>query len=526
MAELASSSAPSADAKGGAVAPSPAASGSPAAPTLLNSLRFDLPAGLVTFLVAVPLCLGIALASGAPLVAGLVAGMVGGLVVPLVSRAQLSVCGPAAGLAAVVVAGVATVGSWQAFTVAIVLAGLLQIAMGVLRLGRFSSWFPTGVVGGMLAAIGVLLILKQIPHAVGFDKEEFAVEDGLAPTVKALVGAVEPVAILVAVASLVALVGWEKWSKKRGGSLLPAPLLAVLVGVGVHELVRVIKPAGALETKHLVTIPPVSALTESLSWPDPSMLLRGDVWVVAATVAIVASIESLLNVQAIDRLDPFGRRSPMNRELVAQGVANTVSGLLGALPVTSVVVRSSAALQAGARTRGAALFHGVLIVFTFLVMAPLLERIPLACLAAILLATGYKLAAPKVIKAAWKEGYEHFVPFVATIAGVVALDLLKGVGVGLAVAIALAARRAFGRAVEVEKAEEKVVVKLVRDVPFFASADVQAALDTVPPNARVVVDAENARSVHRDVREIVRDFQRKAAQRSVEVEVRGLEGAA
>ncbi|MFO0613363.1 MAG: SulP family inorganic anion transporter [Polyangiaceae bacterium] len=495
-------------------------------PRLRESLRFDLPAGIVTFLVAIPLCLGIALASGAPLVAGLVAGMIGGLVVPLVSRAELSVCGPAAGLAAVVVAGVSTLGSWQAFTVAVVLAGVLQIAMGALRLGRFASFLPTGVVGGMLAAIGVLLILKQMPHAVGWDKDAFAVEDGASPTFSTIADAVEPLAAVVAIASLAALVGWERWSKRRGGSLLPAPLVAVLVGVGVHEIARAVRPGAALEGKHLVTIPPVSALTDAFAWPDVSMLLRADVWVVGATLAAVASIESLLNVQAIDRLDPYGRRSPMNRELVAQGVANTLAGLLGALPVTSVVVRSSAAVQAGARTRGAALVHGVLLLVTFLALAPLLERIPLACLAAILLATGYKLVSPKVMKAAWKEGYEHFVPFAATVVGVVALDLLKGVVLGLVVALGLAVRRALGRAVVVEQANEQVVVKLVRDVPFFARADVEAALDTVPANARVVVDAEGARSVHRDVREIVRDFQARAAQRSVEVEVRGLEGAA
>lgn len=497
-----------------------------APPRLRDSLRFDLPAGLVTFLVAVPLCLGIALASGAPLVAGLVAGMIGGLVVPLVSRSELSVCGPAAGLAAVVVAGVATLGSYQAFAVAVVLAGLMQIAMGALRLGRFSSWFPSSVVGGMLAAIGVLLIIKQLPHAVGFDRDAFAVEDGSTlPTFAALQSAVEPIAIVVAVSALVALVGWEKWSKKRGGSKLPAPLVAVLVGVGVHEIARLVSPASALESKHIVSIPPVSALTDSLAWPAVETLLRGDVWLVGGTIAAVASIETLLNVEAVDRMDPYQRRSPMNRELVAQGIANTLSGLVGALPVTSVVVRSSAAVQAGARTRGAALFHGALLVITFVALAPLLERIPLACLAAILLATGYKLASPAVLRAAWKAGYENFFPFATTIVGVVVFDLLKGVVAGLAVALALAVRRALGRAVEVEKTGENVVVKLVRDVPFFARGDVQAALDAVPPKARVIVDAQGARSVHRDVRETVRDFQRRAAHRSVKVEVRGLADA-
>lgn len=494
-------------------------------PTLRDSLRFDLPAGLVVFLVAVPLCLGIALASGAPLLSGLVAGMVGGLVVPLISRAELSVCGPAAGLAAIVLSGITTLGSFEVFTVALVLAGLLQLLMGVLRFGRFSAWFPTGVVAGMLAAIGVLLIIKQLPHAVGFDKDAFAIENGShTPGASTLLGAIEPVAVISAITAMAALIGWEKIVKRRGGSFLPAPLMAVLVGVATHEIVRVASPARALATEHMVRIPDAAAWKSSLAIPDFSLWLRQDVWIVAVTVAVVASIESLLNVEAMDRLDPFARRSPMNRELVAQGVANTLSGFLGGLPITSVVVRSSAALQAGARTRGASLVHGLLLVLTIFVLGPLLDRIPLACLAAILLVTGYKLAGPAVFRAAWKAGLENFIPFAATLIGVVALDLLKGVGIGLAVAMALAIRRALGRAVEVVQEEGRVIVRLVRDVPFFARADLQAALDSVPPKGRVVVDAEGATSVHKDVQEAIKTFVDTAPRRSVEVEVRGIAG--
>ncbi|MFO0551644.1 MAG: SulP family inorganic anion transporter [Polyangiaceae bacterium] len=491
---------------------------------MLRNLRFDLPAGLVVFLVAVPLCLGIALASGAPLVAGLVAGMVGGLVVPLVSRSELSVCGPAAGLAAIVLAGITALGSFEAFAVAVVLAGVMQIAMGLARLGRLSAWFPSGVVAGMLAAIGVLLILKQLPHFVGFDKDAFSVEDNASQrfTPSALASAVEPGAIVSAGAALAALLGWERFSKRRGGSLVPAPLVAVVAGLGAHELLRVVLPSQSLAREHLVNIPDAGAWASSLALPSPSALLRFDVWGVAATLAVVASIESLLNVEAMDRLDPQGRRSPMNRELVAQGVGNAVSGLLGGLPITSVVIRSSTALQAGAKTRVASLFHGALIVLTVVALAPALERIPLACLAAILIVTGYKLAGPAVLRAAHKAGPEHYIPFAATLIGVVALDLLKGVGIGVAVALALAVRRAFGRAVEVVREEGRIIVKLVRDVPFFARADVQAALDAIPPEARVVVDAEGATSVHRDVHETIRSFLRSAPKRAVEVEVRGL----
>lgn len=493
------------------------------APRLRESLRFDLPAGLVVFLVALPLCLGIALASGAPLIAGLIAGMVGGLVVPLISRAELSVCGPAAGLAAVVLAGLTALGSFEAFAVAVVLAGVLQIAMGALRLGRLSGFFPTGVVGGMLAAIGVLLIMKQVPHAIGLDREAFAAENATPfPSLSALGAAFNPVAVAVAASAMAALLGWDRWAKKRGGSNIPSPLVAVVVGVAVHELVRSLAPAYALAPEHLVTIPEAAAWKGSLRVPDPSTFLRLDVWGVAVTLAIVASIESLLNVEAIDRLDPFTRRAPMNRELVAQGVGNIVSGLLGGLPITSVVIRSTTALQAGARTRGAALIHGALILATVVALGPILEHIPLSCLAAILLVTGYKLASPLVLRAAWKAGREHFVPFAATLIGVVALDLLKGVAIGVLVALAIEVRRSLGRAVEVVQEEGRTLIRLVRDVPFFARAELQAALDAIPPKTRVVVDAEQATSIHRDVREAVRAFLSSASRRSVEVEVRGL----
>jgi MFS superfamily sulfate permease-like transporter len=494
-------------------------------PGIRESLRYDLPAGLVVFLVAVPLCLGIALASGAPLLSGLLAGMVGGLVIPLISRSQLSVSGPAAGLAAIVLSGITTLGSFEVFTVAVVLSGLLQVVMGALRLGRLSAWFPTGVVAGMLAAIGVLLVIKQLPHAVGFDREAFGGETSvLLPSAGTLAAAIEPVAVLAAAAAMASLVAWERFSKARGGTPVPAPLVAVLVGVATHELVRAVSPASALSPEHMVVIPHPGQWKESLGLPDASILMRQDVWVVAATLAVVASIESLLNVEAMDRLDPFARRSPMNRELVAQGIGNTVSGLLGGLPVTSVVVRSSTALQAGARTRSAAFIHGILLVLTVFVLAPLLERIPLACLAAILLVTGYKLASPAVVRSAWKAGWESFLPFAATLGGVVALDLLKGVGLGVVVAVALAVRRALGRAVEVVQEDDQIRVKLVRDVPFFARADLQKALDAIPPQARVVVDAEEATSVHKDVEEAIRNFRDTAPRRSVEVEVRGLAG--
>jgi MFS superfamily sulfate permease-like transporter len=274
--------------------------------------------------------------------------------------------------------------------------------------------------------------------------------------------------------------------------------------------------------EHLVAMPDMSAWTSSFALPSASLFTRPDVWGVAVTLAIVASIESLLNVEAIDKLDPFGRRSPMNRELIAQGLGNITSGLLGGLPVTSVVVRSSAALQAGARTRMASFSHGVLILVALVVLGPILQRIPLAALAALLILTGYKLAGPKVLARAWKEGPDHFIPFAATLIGVVGLDLLKGVCLGVVVAVILSLRKPLGRATVERRSESDLTIKLEKNVPFFARARIQAALDAVPADGRVVVDAEQATSVHRDVRETMKTFVDGAEKRSIAVEVRGL----
>jgi MFS superfamily sulfate permease-like transporter len=444
--------------------------------------------------------------------------VVGGLVVPLVSRAQLSVCGPAAGLAAVVVAGIATVGSWSAFLVAGVLAGLIQLAMGVLRLGKASGWAPTSVVGGMLAAIGILLVMKQIPPALGVDGDAFVDEGAGAPSLAALAGAIQPLAVLVAAVGVGILVAWEKVPRLKALRLLPGPLAAVLAGVAMNELAPLVGVA-PLGREHLVALPPASEWATSIALPDLAALSRPDVWILAVTLAVVASIESLLNVEAMDRLDPWGRRSPMNRELVAQGLANTASALLGGLPVTSVVVRSSTSMNAGARTRAAAMVHGLLLLASIAFLGPLLERIPYAVLAAILLVTGYKLARPAILRSAYAAGPEQFVPFAATVVGVVGTDLLKGVAIGIAAALVFALRRGVG--VEVARRGERVEIRLLSNVPFFARGSVQQALDSVPPRGKLVVDAVAARSIHRDVLDAIRQYAGSAAKRRVDVELRG-----
>lgn len=496
-------------------------------PTILNSLKADLPAAIVVMLVALPLCLGIAVASGAPPLTGIVAGVVGGIVVPLISRSQLSVSGPAAGLVAIVLAGVSSLGL-EAFAAAVVIAGVLQLALGALKAGRVASWFPSSVISGMLAAIGVLLILKQIPHTVGWDAEAFGAEsfasqgDNTFSRIPHALSAMSWGAVVVTALSIGALLIFDKVPALRRQKIVPGPLAAVLIGTTAHEAFLRFVPSLGLSADHLVTLPAASELLSSLTFPDFGAITNPQVWVLAVTLTIVASLETLLNVDAIDKLDPFARRSPPNRELVAQGIGNMVSGMFGGLPITSVVVRSTASLHAGGRTRAAAFFHSVFLLAAVVLAAPLLARIPLASLAAILLLTGYKLAKPAVFKLAHSHGYAHFVPFLVTITAVVLTDLLKGVFLGFAVALLFAVKRAPGQAVEVRESEHEVTIKLEHDVPFYARGKLQAALEQIPENGRVVVDARPAKSVHHDVVDAIKAFAATARRRRIDVEVHGL----
>ncbi|WP_437672730.1 SulP family inorganic anion transporter [Sorangium sp. So ce131] len=519
-----------ADAKGGAPPGAPAAEGAPPLdPRLTANLKFDIPSGVVVFLVALPLCLGIALASGAPLLSGIVAGIVGGLVIPLVSRAQLSVSGPAAGLAAIVLAGITQLRSFETFALAVVIGGALQFGFGLLRAGAISHFFPSSVIKGMLAAIGVLLILKQLPHAVGFDKDNFASESFKADggnTFSMLAQATQAIewgAFLLSAVSLAILVGWEK-SRFAKISWLPAPLVAVVVAVAGNELFRAAVPSLALDQKHLVTLPTGEgqSLLSALQLPDWSAITRPEVWVLGVTLAIVASLETLLNLEAVDRIDPWRRKSPPNRELVAQGLGNMVSGFAGGLPVTSVIVRSSANVNAGARTRISAFVHGALLLLAVVFAAGLLARIPLACLAAILLATGYKLAKPKLFAEMYKLGWSQFIPFVVTIAAVVLTDLLKGIAIGLAVGVVFVLKANMSRVFDVIHEGARVTIRFNKEAYFFTQGKLVALFDRLPSNSHVVVDAQGASYVDHDVAELIRRFQKSAPQRNINVEIRGL----
>jgi MFS superfamily sulfate permease-like transporter len=407
---------------------------------LKKNLRHDLPSSLVVFLVALPLCLGIALASGAPLFAGLIAGIVGGIITGSLSGSQLSVSGPAAGLTAIVFAAIASLGSYQIFILAVALAGVMQLVLGLVKAGTIGNYFPSSVIEGMLAGIGVLLILKQLPHAVGVDKDFFGDEgffqkngENTFSAIASAVGEFSLVAVVISVLSILILVFWPKIKKLN---TIPAPFLVVALGIG---LAMAFKGTNyELQKDHMVNIPVFKGWEGFIglfTTPDFSAIGRSDVWLVAATIAVVASLETLLGIEAIDKLDPIKRVTPTNRELVAQGLGNMVSGMIGGLPMTSVIVRSSANTNAGARTKMSTIFHGTWLLLSLLFIPNLINMIPLACLAAILLVTGYKLTRISLFKHMYHKGWDQFVPFVVTVLAVVLTDLLRGVGIGMAFSI-------------------------------------------------------------------------------------------
>ncbi len=497
----------------------------------LQNFRYDLPAGLVVFLVALPLCLGIALASGAPPLAGLIAGCVGGVVIPLVSRAPLSVSGPAAGLAAIVFSAVEQHG-FAVVCAATMVAGVLQVALGALRAGFVVSFVQASVIRGMLAAIGILLILKQIPHAIGYDHENFAGESfevaGEGNTFSLFwhaLSSLEWGAVAISAVALLVMWSWEKTGLKKKLPVLPAALVVVLLGGLLAFLYPTVAPGLDLDRRHFVDVPEegFGALVGSLSVLDWHAFLALDTWILGAVLGIVASLESLLSLDAVDRLDPFKRRSDTNRELVAQGLGNTLSGLLGGLPVTSVIVRSGANVDAGGRTQAASLTHGLLLLGAILALSSVLNMIPLAALATILVWTGSKLAHPSVFQAMWKRGADQFVPFIVTIVAIVLTDLLKGVLLGIVVGQVFNVRSAMRNAFTVDDEGEVRTIRFTKDIFFFHKAGLLAALDRLPDGTkRVVVDAASADYVELDVREAVHDSRENVERQGATLEIRGI----
>jgi len=506
-----------------------------AKPNALASWRADAPASIVVFLVALPLCLGIALASNAPLFSGVIAGVVGGIVVGTISGSQLMVSGPAAGLTAIVVSAIATMGSYPAFLTAVVIGGGVQLLLAKMRAGVLGYYFPSAVIKGMLAAIGVILILKQLPHAIGYDADyegdESFVQPNAETTFSGLTHAlhsVQPAAIIIGVVGLALLILWDRTRLKKM-KLLPGPLAAVLFGVGLHFLIRAVAPKWALEASHLVTLPVPGSFDDVLSYftfPDWGSALRVDTWRIGVTIGVVASLETLLSLEATDRMDPYKREAPTNRELVAQGVGNIASGLIGGLPVTGVIVRSAANVDAGAQTKVSAVLHGILLAAAAVSIPALLNHIPLASLAAILLYTGFKLAHPKLLKHMWSQGRTQFLPFALTIGAILLTDLLVGIGIGLAVGfVFILLEHLKARCFEVVSPPGSVLkrIRLHEQVSFLNKASLATLLDELEPGSRIEIDGRRCERIDHDVLEFISDFRQTAILRDIDMRLVGIE---
>ncbi|RFP65991.1 SulP family inorganic anion transporter [Hymenobacter lapidiphilus] len=507
-------------------------------PSTFSSLSQDLPAGLVVFLVALPLCLGISLASGAPLLSGVIAGIVGGVVVSWLSGSALSVSGPAAGLTAIIVAGIATLGSFEAMLSATVLAGLLQVGLGLARAGIIGLYFPTSVIRGMLAAIGLILILKQIPHFLGVDSDyfedlTFTQLDGrnTFSEISNAIQNIQPGPAMVGVMALGLLLFWDKVLSKRVkvARLVPGALVVVVAAILLNEVFQGLAPGLAVGTEHLVSLPPINSLQDAaglITTPDWTAFSRPETYTVAFTIAIVASLETLLSVEAVDKLDPHKRSTPTNREMMAQGAGNMLSGLLGGLPMTAVIVRSSANINAGGQTRMSAFFHGILLLVSLLFLAPLLNRIPLSALAAILLVIGYKLTNPDLYRTQWKLGWQQFLPFIITIVAILLTDLLRGVVLGLVVGVFYILKAnydsAYFRSGLDQASGGPIVLRLSEQVSFLNKASIMRALDELPHNARVVIDGSDSVFIDYDVLEAIENFRQGAPERGIELELRNI----
>lgn len=500
-------------------------------------LKYDLPAALVVFLIAVPLCLGIALASGAPLFAGMIAGIVGGLVIGFLSNSHTSVSGPAAGLTAVVLVSIQQLGAFETFLLAVVLAGVMQVALGFARAGTIANYFPSNVIKGMLTGIGIIIILKQIPHALGYDKDaegdfSFFEQDGsntLLSLWYAVTEYIHPGAMVTALVCIGIMLVWDKPFIKNRVKFIPGALVAVIVAVLMNQGFMMMGDPWAIRPEHLVSIPvarDASAFFAQFMLPDFSQWANTKVLSVAFTICIVASVESLLCLEAVDKIDPQLRTSNPNRELKAQGIGNMISGLLGGLPVTSVIVRGSANVNAGARTKASTILHGTLLLVCVALIPAILNMIPLAALAAILILTGYKLAKISVFKEMWANGKYQWWPFIITVLAVVFTDLLTGVGIGLIVSAFAILRGNLKNAYFFRRSEhhegDDIQIKLSQEVSFLNKAAIKLTLDHLPENTKVTIDASDTVYIDFDVLESIREFdQEKAKKKGIQVTLKG-----
>ncbi|MES2559602.1 MAG: SulP family inorganic anion transporter [Bacteroidota bacterium] len=514
-------------------------------PLSVKYLKYDLPAGLAVFFVAVPLCLGIAHASGAPLISGLITGMLGGLITGMVSNSQLSVSGPAAGLTAIAIAGISKLGSFEAFLLATVIAGVLQIILGALKAGVITNYIPSTVIKGMLSAIGLILIIKQFPHMVGYDIEEMGVEEFAVTaqdinqqyqeskatetnTFTILLHAITNLnrgVLLIGLVSLVFLIIWDKFFQKKFKTI-PGSLLVVLIGVGINNVLENMLFAYPLAHDHFVNIPKldsIGAFMAATSFPDWSSLSNYAIYSTAFTIAIVASIETLLSTEAIDKLDPQKRKTPANRELVAQGIGNTLAGLLGGLPMTGVIVRGSVNVSAGAHTKLSTVIHGVLILIAVVFLASLMNMIPLASLAAVLIYTGYKLLAPQLLIEQFKKGWGQFIPFVVTVAAIVLSDLLIGVSIGIVISLIFIVKEDYsGTVLTVKDLGIRKRIILGENITFLHKPKLAKLLEEIPDNSILEIDGARNHYIDRDILELISEFKHKALQKNIELIIGGL----
>lgn len=503
--------------------------------SFISNLRSDFPASIVVFFVALPLCLGIALASGAPLFSGLIAGIIGGIVVGALSGSNIGVSGPAAGLAAIVLTSIGSLGSFENFLVAVVLGGVIQLIFGLLKAGVIGYYFPSSVIKGMLTGIGIIIILKQIPHFIGYDALpegdfSFMQEDG-DNTFSDLFNSlkyIQPGSALIGIIGLAILLLWENILSKKAKifQIIQGPLVAVIVGI-VFFVVTKSNSALAISSTHLVSVPvpeDLDSFVSQFSFPNFAAISNTDVWVVAFTIALVASLETLLCVEATDKLDPHKNVTPTNRELLAQGTGNIISGLIGGLPITQVIVRSSANIQSGGTTKMSAIIHGFFLLISVILIPNLLNMIPLSVLAAILLVVGFKLAKPSLFKTMYGLGWKQFVPFMVTVAGIIFTDLLSGIGLGLLVGIIVILFKSYQNSHFLHKEGEdvddgKVRMTLAEEVTFFNKGAILKELDRLPPDSHLDLDVTNTKYLDNDVIEILDDFVVKAEERNISIKL-------
>ena len=502
---------------------------------MFKNLKNDIPAAVVVFFVAIPLCLGIALASGAPLFSGLIAGIVGGIVVGAISGSSLGVSGPAAGLAAIVLAALATLGSYENFLVAVVLGGVIQIVFGILRAGIIGYYFPSSVIKGMLTGIGIIIVLKQIPHFFGYDADPegdwafFQVDgENTFSELGNIISNISPGATTVAIIGMAILILWEAVLSKKFKifKLIQGPLVAVAVGI-IFYLLTKDSDSLRISADHLVAVPvpdDFDSFLGQFTFPNFSVITNPQIWVTGFTIALVASLETLLCVEATDKLDPRKRTTPTNRELFAQGTGNLISGLIGGLPITQVIVRSSANIQSGGQTKMSAIIHGFLLLISAILIPTVLNLIPLSVLAAILFLVGYKLAKPALFKEMYQKGMFQFIPFIVTILGIVFGDLLIGISLGLAIGIVVILIKSYQNShfLNIEKSEdnnneEVVKMTLAQEVTFINKGAIIKELDKLSENSTVQIDTRRTRYLDNDIIEVFDDFKIKAKDRNIDV---------